>query len=82
MGALAELAGDRRSPVLVLVTHHVEEIPPGFTHILLLRQGAVFAAGPVEEVLTAETLSGAFDLPLEVDPVGWPLVGPRRVLPG
>ena len=43
---LAELAGDRRSPVLVLVTHHVEEIPPGFTHGLLLRRGRVVASGP------------------------------------
>ena len=69
VAALAELAGDRKSPVLVLVTHHVEEIPPGFTHALLLRQGKVFAAGPVDEVLTAETLSGAFDLDLVVDKV-------------
>ncbi|MBO3085888.1 ABC transporter ATP-binding protein [Cellulomonas fengjieae] len=69
VAALSELAGDRKSPVLVLVTHHVEEIPPGFTHILLLRQGTTFAAGPIDEVLTAETLSGAFDLPLAVDTV-------------
>jgi iron complex transport system ATP-binding protein len=67
VSALAELAGDPRSPVLVLVTHHVEEIPPGFTHILLLRAGKAFAAGPIDEVLTAPTLSGAFDLPLLVD---------------
>ena len=63
---LAELAGDRRSPVLVLVTHHVEEIPPGFTHALLLRHGRVVAAGPLAEVLTDDTLSATFDLPLEV----------------
>ncbi len=67
VAALAELAGDPRSPVLVLVTHHVEEIPPGFTHLLLLRQGRAFAAGPIDEVLTAQTLSGAFDVPLTVD---------------
>jgi len=70
VAALAELAGDHRSPVLVLVTHHVEEIPPGFTHVLLLREGRVHAAGPVEETLTAENLSGAFGLPLELDRVG------------
>ena len=63
---LAELAGDRRSPVLVLVTHHVEEIPPGFTHGLLLRHGRVVAAGPLAEVLTDDPLSATFDLPLEV----------------
>jgi iron complex transport system ATP-binding protein len=67
VGALAELAGDRRSPVLVLVTHHVEEIPPGFTHLMLLRDGRVHAAGPLEEVLTEEQLSGAFGLPLAVE---------------
>src|SRR4051794_38399664 len=63
---LSELARDRRSPVLVLVTHHVEEIPPGFTHALLLRQGRVVAAGPMDEVLTDETLTAAFDVPLAV----------------
>ncbi|WP_456786872.1 ABC transporter ATP-binding protein [Cellulomonas sp. P5_C5] len=67
VAALSELAADHKSPVLVLVTHHVEEIPPGFTHLLLLRQGKAFAAGPIDQVLTAETLSGAFDLPLTVD---------------
>ena len=70
VGALAELAGDRRSPVLVLVTHHVEEIPPGFTHLLLLRAGRVHAAGPLDETLTAQNLSGAFGLDLVVDRVG------------
>jgi iron complex transport system ATP-binding protein len=63
---LSELARDRRSPVLVLVTHHVEEIPPGFTHALLLRQGRVVAAGPIDETLTDETLTAAFDVPLAV----------------
>jgi iron complex transport system ATP-binding protein len=63
---LGELAMDRRSPVLVLVTHHVEEIPPGFTHVLLLRRGRIVAAGPIAEALTDDTLSATFDLPLEV----------------
>lgn len=66
VSALAELAADRRSPALVLVTHHVEEIPPGFTHLLLLAEGRVHAAGPVDEVLTGENLSGAFGTPLQV----------------
>jgi iron complex transport system ATP-binding protein len=70
VGALSELAGDPRSPVLVLVTHHVEEIPPGFTHVLLLRDGEVHTRGPLAEVLTAENLSGAFGLDLVVDRVG------------
>ncbi|WP_182113722.1 MULTISPECIES: ABC transporter ATP-binding protein [unclassified Actinotalea] len=67
VGALAELAGDHRSPVLVLVTHHVEEIPEGFTHGLLLKDGGVHAAGPLDEVLTAERLSSTFDVDLQVE---------------
>jgi iron complex transport system ATP-binding protein len=67
---LAELAGDRRSPALVLVTHHVEEIPPGFTHVLLLRGGRVVASGEIEEVLTDGNLSETFDVPLEVTRTG------------
>ncbi|MEE6273225.1 ABC transporter ATP-binding protein [Georgenia wangjunii] len=67
MSALGELAGDHRSPVMVLVTHHVEEIPPGFTHVLLLRDGKVEAAGPLEEVLTPQHLSRTFGLDLEVE---------------
>ena len=67
VAALSELAGDTRSPVLGLVTHHVEEIPPGFTHALLLRAGAVHASGTLEETLTAANLSGAFGLDLVVE---------------
>jgi iron complex transport system ATP-binding protein len=52
---------------MVLVTHHVEEIPPGFTHALLLKKGRVIAAGPIEQALTAETLSDTFDLALSLD---------------
>lgn len=66
VGALAELAGDEASPVLVLVTHHPEEIPPGFTHALLVRDGGVQAAGPLEDVLTDENLTATFGLPLTV----------------
>ena len=61
----AALAADPYAPALVLVTHHVEEVPPGFTHGLLLRGGKVVAAGPVEEVLTDATLSEAFGLSLD-----------------
>jgi iron complex transport system ATP-binding protein len=67
VAALSELAADRRSPVLVLVTHHVEEIPPGFTHLLLLADGKVHAAGPVDEVLTSDNLTAAFGTPLQVE---------------
>lgn len=61
---LGELAQDPAAPASVLVTHHVEEIPAGITHALLLREGKVIAAGPLRETLTAETLSETFRLPL------------------
>ncbi|MEI2764506.1 MAG: ABC transporter ATP-binding protein [Dermatophilaceae bacterium] len=64
---LGELAADLDAPALVLVTHHVEEIPPGFTDVLLLRAGRVVAAGPLVPTLTAENLSATFGLPLVVD---------------
>ena len=52
------------TPALIMVTHHVEEVPVGFTHVLLLREGAVVAAGPVAETLTAENLSATFGMPI------------------
>ncbi|MFC7406906.1 ABC transporter ATP-binding protein [Georgenia alba] len=67
MSALSELAADGRSPVIVLVTHHVEEIPSGFTHALLLRDGGVVTAGPIADVMTPQHLSQAFGLELEVE---------------
>jgi iron complex transport system ATP-binding protein len=64
VSTLSSLAYDPDSPATVLVSHHVEEIPPGFTHALLLRQGRVVAQGPVDDVLTESTLSAAFGMPL------------------
>jgi iron complex transport system ATP-binding protein len=63
---LAELAGDPYAPASVLVTHHVEESPPGVTHALLLKRGQVVAAGPIAETLTAEHLTATFDVPLRL----------------
>jgi iron complex transport system ATP-binding protein len=57
---LADLARDPASPPIVQVTHHVEEIPPGFTHVLLLRDGRVLAAGPLDTTLTADALRACF----------------------
>ena len=57
---LASIAADRWAPAQVLVTHHVEEIPSGFTHVLLLRDGRVVAAGPIGEVLTGRALTETF----------------------
>jgi len=62
--SLSSIATAVGAPAMVLVTHHVEEIPPDFTHALLLKQGRVVAAGPLDEALTAENLSETFDLAL------------------
>ena len=70
VGALGELAGDLASPVLVLITHHVEEIPPGFTDAMLLREGQVVSAGPLEQALTPDNLSRTFGLALDVQRYG------------
>ena len=64
VSTLSVLAYDPDSPATVLVSHHVEEIPPGFTHALLLREGRVVEAGPIEDVLTPEALSATFGMPL------------------
>lgn len=63
---LSVLAVDERSPALVLVTHHVEEIPLGITHALLLRSGTIVASGPLVDVLTDENLSATFGVPVRV----------------
>lgn len=64
--SLSQLATDPFAPTPILVTHHVEEIPPNFTHAMLLRDGQVVSAGPLDTALTEETLSEAFRLPLNV----------------
>lgn len=64
---LSAIAADIYAPALVLVTHHVEEIPPNFTDVLLLREGRIVAQGPIEVTLTAENLSATFGMPLELN---------------
>jgi iron complex transport system ATP-binding protein len=64
VSTLSALALDPASPATVLVSHHVEEIPPGFTHALLLRAGTVVAAGSLAEVVTEEHLTETFGMPL------------------
>ncbi|MBO8196189.1 ABC transporter ATP-binding protein [Streptomyces oryzae] len=64
---LGRLARDPYAPSMLMVTHHVEEIPPGFTHVLMIRQGQVLAAGPLETELTSRNLSLCFGLPLVVE---------------
>ncbi|MDT4920776.1 MAG: iron complex transport system ATP-binding protein [Pseudonocardiales bacterium] len=64
---LTRFADDPGAPASVLVTHHVEELPPGITHALLLRNGAVVAAGLARDVLADEPLSATFGLRLRVE---------------
>jgi iron complex transport system ATP-binding protein len=63
---LSEFAKSERAPAMVMVTHHVEEIPRGFTHALLLKKGRIVAAGKLDDIVTAKNLSDTFGLPLEL----------------
>ena len=63
---LAALAARTRPAAIVLVTHHLEEVPPGFDRALLLAHGRVVASGPIDEVLADGPLSAAYELPLRV----------------
>jgi iron complex transport system ATP-binding protein len=67
VATLGSLAADPSTPPTVLVTHHVEEIPDGFTHALLVADGRLVGRGPLDEVLTADALSACFGLPLTLD---------------
>ncbi|MGM1016242.1 MAG: ABC transporter ATP-binding protein [Actinomycetota bacterium] len=64
LSLLSGYASSPTTPAMVMVTHHVEEIPIGFTHVMLLREGRVVAAGPIRETLTAEALTDAFGMPI------------------
>lgn len=64
---LGGYASAPQAPAIVMVTHHVEEIPPGFGNALLLRSGQIQAAGPIETVITSDNLSEAYGLSLEVE---------------
>ncbi len=64
---LGILAAGVDTPATVLVTHHVEEIPEGFTNILMLREGQVLTAGPLDIVLTESNLSECFEMPLGLE---------------
>jgi iron complex transport system ATP-binding protein len=66
LAALAALAASRRDLATVLVSHHLEELPPSTTHALLLREGSVVAAGPARETLTTTNVSAAFGFPVAV----------------
>jgi iron complex transport system ATP-binding protein len=65
--ALASLSSRGEDTPVVLVTHHVEEIPPGFDHILMLAGGKVVTSGRLDEVLTSQALTATFEMPLEIE---------------
>ena len=67
IASLARIAGERPQLASIVATHHVEELPSGTTHALLLRDGVVVAAGPIDETLTGELMSECFGLPLTVE---------------
>jgi iron complex transport system ATP-binding protein len=64
---LGRFAASSTAPATVMVTHHVDEIPPGFTHALLLRDGRILSSGPTDQVLTQSGLSECFGLPLNLE---------------
>ena len=70
LAALALLAGEHSAPAVVLVTHHLEELPPSITHALLLADGRVSACGPAHEVLAQEPLGACFGVPVSVSRAG------------
>lgn len=67
VAALDDMIAQADGPPVVLVTHHVDEVPRGITHALLLRDGEVLAQGPLLDTLTSETLSACFAMPLELE---------------
>lgn len=70
VGYLGDLAMDADAPAIVMITHHVEEIPYGFTHAMILDKGKVVAKGLINTVLTSENLTQAFHQPIQVDRIG------------
>ena len=70
VGRLGDIAADLEAPAVVMVTHHVEEIPPNFTDVLLLRDGEVVAQGPIEPTLTEANLKATFGVDLVLEQHG------------
>lgn len=66
LALLSGYASAPSTPAMLMVTHHVEEIPVGFTHVLLMREGRIVAGGPIAETLTAETLTETFGMPIVI----------------
>jgi iron complex transport system ATP-binding protein len=66
LSRFAAFANDERAPVTVTVTHHIEEIPAGTTHALLLKDGKVAVSGPVNQVITSQHVSAVFGIEMNV----------------
>ncbi|ANZ28051.1 MULTISPECIES: ABC transporter ATP-binding protein [Rhodococcus] len=79
---LGVLAADPDAPAIVLITHHVEEIPPGFTHAMLLKEGQVVAQGLLDDVITGENLSDAFSQAITLDKADGRFFARRTYQPG
>ncbi|MDG3012801.1 ABC transporter ATP-binding protein [Rhodococcus sp. D2-41] len=79
---LSTLAADPDAPAIVLITHHVEEIPPGFTHAMLLKEGGVVAQGLIDDVITAPNLSETFSQSITLDHVDGRYFARRTFSPG
>ncbi len=67
VGALASWTTDVSAPPVVMVTHHLDEVPPGMTHVLMVKHGRVLVSGPIESCLDESTLSECFDVALRLD---------------
>lgn len=66
LARFSAFASDPLAPANVIVTHHIEEIPAGTTHALLLKEGKIWVSGPVDQVITSEHISSVFGLPINV----------------
>jgi iron complex transport system ATP-binding protein len=62
----AHFSSDATATATILVTHHIEEIPQGTTHALLLKKGVIAVSGPVGQVITSEHVSAVFETSIEV----------------
>ena len=68
MNRFANFAADPLAPATILVTHHIEEIPVGTTHALLIKDGLVAVSGPIDQVITSEHVSAVFGTTITVTP--------------
>jgi iron complex transport system ATP-binding protein len=66
LSRFANFSRDPKAPATILVTHHIEEIPEGTTHALLMKDGLIAVSGPIDDVITSEHISNVFGLPISV----------------